>query len=215
MGIGRQVRRMFGSHERAVSDAFRSAFVDLAAFTREVGSRVREPGKVLEIGCGDGIMTEHLAGLYPRARLTGIDICQQPGRLFRGDETRVRFLRTSAAELSETERHSYDLVVIADVIHHVPLDDRLPLLKSAVMLVAPAGTVVFKEWLREGSAICLANYLFERIITGDRVSYLREHELRALATRVFGHDCIRAEFHIAPWNSNMALVIAPNLQDGS
>jgi 2-polyprenyl-3-methyl-5-hydroxy-6-metoxy-1,4-benzoquinol methylase len=203
---------MFGAHERAVSDAFRRAFVDLDAFTREVGAQVRGARKVLEIGCGEGIMTEHLATLYPRAKLTGIDICGQPGRLFCGDAARVRFLRTSAAELSETEQHSYDLVVIADVIHHVPLEDRMPLLKNAVALAAPGGTVVFKEWLREPTAICLASYLFERIITGDRVSYLREHELRTLATRVFGPESIRAEFHIAPWNSNMALVIVPDRQ---
>jgi 2-polyprenyl-6-hydroxyphenyl methylase/3-demethylubiquinone-9 3-methyltransferase len=203
---------MFGPHERAVSDAFRSIFVDLAALTREIGARAPSPGKVLEIGCGDGIMTEHLATLYPQARITGIDICPEPGRLFRGDAARVRFLRASAPELSAAERHSYELVVIADVIHHVPRDERIPLLNSAVDLVIPGGTVIFKEWLREPTAICLTNFLFERIITGDRVSYLREHEFRTLTTGVFGRGSIRGEFRIGPWSSNMALIVVPRRQ---
>jgi 2-polyprenyl-3-methyl-5-hydroxy-6-metoxy-1,4-benzoquinol methylase len=207
MGIGRRVRRMFGRHERAVSDAYRGVFIDLDEFTHGVKAQVPSPDRVLEIGCGEGMVIERLATLYPRAHLTGIDICPEPGRLFRGDAKRVRLLRTSAGELSETEPRSYELVVIADVIHHVPIDDRIPLLRSAVDLVAPGGIVVFKEWLREPSAICLASYLIERIITGDRVHYLREHELRSLATSVFGPESIRTQFHISPWNCNLALVI--------
>ncbi len=209
MGIGRRVRRMFGKRERAISDAWRGAWVDLNAFVREVATHVPSPGRVLEIGCGDGAVTERLATIYSRARLTGIDICPEPGRLFRGDSDRVRFMRASAAELRQTESQSYDLVVIADVIHHVPQNDRMLLLKNAVELVAPGGTVVFKEWLRERTAICLANYLVERIITGDRVHYLREHELRSLASAVFGPGSIRTQFRIAPWSCNLALVIVP------
>jgi 2-polyprenyl-3-methyl-5-hydroxy-6-metoxy-1,4-benzoquinol methylase len=209
MGIGRRVRRMFGKHERMVSDAWRSAFVNLDAFTREIKAQVQSPGNVLEIGCGDGAVIERLATLYPHANLTGIDICQEPGRLFRGDSQRVRFLRTSGKQLSETEPRSYELVVIADVIHHVPKDEWTSVLKSAVELLATGGTVVLKEWLREPSAICLANYLIERIITGDRVHYLRERELRTLATSVFGAESIRTQFHVSPWNCNLALVIVP------
>jgi 2-polyprenyl-3-methyl-5-hydroxy-6-metoxy-1,4-benzoquinol methylase len=210
MAIGRRVRRMFGKHERAVSDLWRSMWVNLDAFTREVTTQVQSPDRVLEIGCGDGAVTERLTVLYPHARLTGIDICEKPGRLFRGDLERVRFLRTSAGELSKREPHSYALVVIADVLHHVPESEQVPLLRSAVDLVTPGGTVVFKEWLREKSAICLANYLVERIITGDRVRYLSEHELRLLATEVFGPGSIRTQFRIAPWSCNLALVIAPS-----
>lgn len=209
MGIGRRVRRMFGKHERAISDAWRSAWVNLDAFTSQVKSRVGSSDRILEIGCGDGAVTERLAAAYPHASLTGIDICPQPGRLFKGDTQRVRFLRTSAAELCANEPRSYGLVVIADVIHHVPKSERMTVLGSSRGLVAPGGTIVFKEWLRKPNAICLANYLVERIITGDRVHYLRESELHALATEVFGPQSIRTQFSIAPWSCNLALMIEP------
>ncbi|HVW70381.1 MAG TPA: class I SAM-dependent methyltransferase [Steroidobacteraceae bacterium] len=210
MGIGRRVRRMFGKHERTVSDAWRSAFVDLEEFTSEVKARVKSADSILEIGCGDGAVMERLAAAFPHARLTGIDICASPGRLFRGDSHRVRFLQASAAELLAREPSSYGLVMIADVIHHVPPRDRIPLLQSALGLAARGGTIVFKEWLREPSVICLANFLIERIITGDRVHYLRESELHSLASEVFGPHSIRAQFRIAPWSCNLALVIAPS-----
>jgi 2-polyprenyl-3-methyl-5-hydroxy-6-metoxy-1,4-benzoquinol methylase len=198
---------MLGQYERAASDLFRSAFMDMDALASDVAAQVRSPDNVLEIGCGEGILTEHLAAIYPHAALTGIDICESPGRLYRGDAGRVRFLRASVADLASAEQGRYDLVVIADVIHHVPLEERLPLLTGALDFLAPSGTVIFKEWLRERSAICLASFLFERFITGDRVRYLRERELLALATSVFGAHSVRGQFHIAPWHCNVALVI--------
>lgn len=210
MGIGPHVRRLFGRYERPVSEAWRRVFVDLNAFAREIEQRVESPRRVLEIGCGDGAVIERLAARYPHARLTGIDVCREPGRLFRGDETRVRFISSSAAQLCETEAQSYDLVVIADVLHHVPERERTELLCSAARLVATEGVLVLKDWTREPSAIYLAGYCADRFITGDRVHYMNEHELRALAESVFGAGAISGEFRVPPWSCNLALVIACN-----
>lgn len=209
MGIGRVVRKAFGRHERLVSEMYRHAFVHLDAFVGSVRTEVAAATDILEIGCGDGLVTERLALAFPDAVLTGIDICPQPGRLYDGDRNRVRFLRTSAEDLGAVEGARFQLVIIADVLHHVPYPHWMSFLSSVSSLMADGATLVLKDWVREWTPAYYVGYLSDRLITGDRIRYPGEQELRALARGAFGADAIRSEFRIKPWHSNFALVISP------
>jgi SAM-dependent methyltransferase len=215
LGIGPVVRRAFGRHERRIAAAYRSLFVDLDAFVASIRSHVPAPAHVLEIGCGEGAVTERLAVTYPGSALTGIDVCAQPGRLYLGDRSRVRFLRISAADLGVAERAQYQLVIISDVLHHVPHPEWGHFLSSALALLAANGTLILKEWVRKPTPAYLLGYLSDRFITGDRIRYPRETELRSLAEGVFGRGTIRFEFRTGPWDSNLALVISPQADSGA
>lgn len=209
MGIGPLVRRAFGRHERRISEAYRRIFVDLDALVASIRAHAPAPLHVLEIGCGDGAVTERLALAFPDSTLTGIDVCAQPGRQYRGDRSHVRFLRASAADLGTAERARYQLVIISDVLHHVPHPEWGRFLASALALMAEGGTLILKEWVRKGTPAYLLGYLSDRFITGDRIRYPREAELRLLADSAFGRGAIRSEFRIRPWRCNLALVISP------
>lgn len=209
LGIGPLVRRAFGRHERSIAAAYRRVFVDLDAFVASVQACVAAPSHVLEIGCGEGAVAERLALAFPNSVLTGIDVCAHPGRLYRGERSRVRFLRTSAAELSVSECARYQLVIISDVLHHVPYQNWGRFLSSAFTLLAENGTLILKEWVRKPTPAYLLGYLSDRFITGDRIRYASETELRLLAESSFGRDAIRSEFRIRPWRCNLALVISP------
>lgn len=209
LGIGPLVRRAFGRHERRIAAAYRGMFVDLDAFVTSVRAHVPAPSQVLEIGCGDGAVTERLAAVFPGSLLTGIDVCAQPGRLYFGEPSRVRFLRTSAAELGATEDARYQLVIISDVLHHVPYPQWTQFLSSVLALLAGNGTVILKEWVRKPTPAYLLGYLSDRFVTGDRIRYADRAELRLLAESCFGRSAIRAEFRIRPWDCNLALVISP------
>jgi SAM-dependent methyltransferase len=209
LGFGPLVRRAFGRHERLIAAAYRRVFVDLDAFVASVHAHVPAPLDLLEIGCGEGAVTERLALAFPDAELTGIDVCAQPGRLYRGNRSRVRFLRTSAADLGATERTRYQLVIISDVLHHVPYPEWGNFLSAARALLIENGTLVLKEWVRKPTPAYLLGYLSDRLVTGDRIRYLGEAELRSLAESSFGRNAIRSEFRIRPWRCNLALVISP------
>lgn len=208
MGVGRFVRRAFGRYERRVSEIYRSMFVQLDDFVRSVRAQIPAPAEILEIGCGDGLVTERLALAFPGATVTGIDICAQPGRLCRGDPGRVRFLRTSAEALSAAESARFQLVIIADVLHHVPCENRADFLCSVAPLMAEGARLVLKEWVREWTPAYALGYCSDRFITGDRIKYPDEDELRLLAQSAFGKDAIRSEFRIRPWHCNLAFVIS-------
>ncbi|MGH8318089.1 MAG: class I SAM-dependent methyltransferase [Steroidobacteraceae bacterium] len=209
------MRRAFGRHERRISEAYRRVFVDLDALVTSIRAHVPAPLHVLEIGCGEGAVTERLALAFPGAVLTGIDVCAQPGRLYGGDRSHVRFLRTSAADLGATERARYQLVIISDVLHHVPYPQWGHFLASALALTAADGILVLKEWVRQRTPAYLLGYLSDRFVTGDRIRYPGETELRSLAESSFGRDAIRSEFRVRPWHCNLALVISPQASGGS
>lgn len=209
MGIGPLLRRAFGRQERRISEAYRRIFVDLDALVDSIHAHVPAPLHVLEIGCGEGAVTERLARAFPGAVLTGIDVRAHPGRLCLSDRSRVRFLRTSAADLCATEHTRYQLVIISDVLHHVPYPEWGHFLSSARALLAENGTLILKEWVRKLTPAYALGYLSDRFVTGDRILYAGEAELRMLAESSFGRDAIRSEFRIRPWRCNLALVISP------
>lgn len=208
MSIGALVRRAFGRHERRIVELYRRIFVDLDAFINAIRSNVANPAELLEIGCGDGLVTECLVGAFPAAAVTGVDICAKPGRLYRGDCSRARFLRSSPQELAVIERSRYQLVIVSDVLHHVPTPDWPLFLSSAGQLLADGGTLIIKDWIRESTPAFLLGYLSDRLITGDRARFLSESEMRSLVQRTFGSRAIRTEFRVAPWHCNLALVVS-------
>lgn len=209
MGIGPLARRALGPYERRIAEAYRRLFVDLNAFVASVRDQVKAPETILELGCGDGMVTERLALAFPSARVTGIDICTRPGRLYRGERSRVRFLRTTAEDLAATEDLRYQLVIIADVLHHVPFPEWSRFVSSVAALASDGGTIILKDWMREWTPAYLMGYLSDRFITGDRIRYPREDALRSLVQDIFGASSIRSEFRVSPWHCNLALVISP------
>jgi SAM-dependent methyltransferase len=76
------------------------------------------PGRVLEVGCGEGIVIEYLSGRVPRARLDGVEL--DGGALARARA------RCPTAALAQADAYalpfrsrSYDLVVCLEVLEHL------------------------------------------------------------------------------------------------
>jgi 2-polyprenyl-3-methyl-5-hydroxy-6-metoxy-1,4-benzoquinol methylase len=124
MRPGPLIRRLFGPYERGLTEAYRRIFVELDDFPHHLRLWVPEAKKILEVGCGEGAMTERLVRAYPDAVVTGIDMTPNLGRLFRGDRDRVLFLTKSVQDTARDEPASFDLVILCDVLHHVAFLER-------------------------------------------------------------------------------------------
>jgi 2-polyprenyl-3-methyl-5-hydroxy-6-metoxy-1,4-benzoquinol methylase len=147
MRPGPLIRGLFGPYERVITEAYRGLFVDLDDFAGRLQVWVPQPRRILEVGCGEGAMTERLSRAYPAATVTGIDITPKIGRLFRGDAARVEFFRKSVEDVARDEPASFDLVVLCDVVHHVPLVERQPLLSAVGRAISAEGSLVIKDWI--------------------------------------------------------------------
>jgi 2-polyprenyl-3-methyl-5-hydroxy-6-metoxy-1,4-benzoquinol methylase len=209
MPIGPFVRRLFGPYERQVTDAYRRMFVDLDDWTARIGSWMPHAERILEVGCGEGAMTERLAKRYPHAEITAIDITPRLGRLYSGDRRRVTFQQATIEEIATERPGAFDLIVLSDVIHHVPPSLRTSLLQGIRGALTPGGTFIFKEWIRTGTPIHWLCEASDRFLTGDTVSYLDAAEVRALLDGVFGSTAVRETRLVRPWKNNVAMLLKP------
>jgi 2-polyprenyl-3-methyl-5-hydroxy-6-metoxy-1,4-benzoquinol methylase len=207
--LGPLVRRSFGRYERPITEAYRRLFVDLDDFAGRMAGWVVEPRRILEIGCGEGAMTERLARTFINATITAIDITPNVGRLFSGDAARVSFRCETAEGLAERESSSFALIVLCDVLHHVPPHARRSLLFAARRLLTPGGALVFKDWSLSAAPIHWVCGMLDRYIAGDDVQYVTIAEAKALLTDIFGPDAVRAESRVRPWANNFALLVRP------
>jgi amino acid adenylation domain-containing protein len=108
--------------------------------------KILRPKKVLEIGCGVGLLLQHLA---PQCeRYVGTDFSAsalgqlRPWIMRRADLKHVQLLHRSATELQDMEPGSFDTVVLNSVVQYFPdIDYLLVVLRAALSLLGPGGTI--------------------------------------------------------------------------
>jgi 2-polyprenyl-6-hydroxyphenyl methylase/3-demethylubiquinone-9 3-methyltransferase len=197
------VRARLGRLEIPAADAYRSAFINLADCAEVVASAF--PAKrVLEVGCGDGSFAQRLLERLPAAEYVGIDVSDQPGRLFRGDSARASFRTVDSTTFRGEEPEPFDLVVVVDVLHHVPPELREAVLTDIRSLTAPGGHYAIKEWEPIPGPTHLACWAADRFITGDRVSHVPSEAMRARLASMFADELV-LEARIPPHRHNYLL----------
>jgi 2-polyprenyl-6-hydroxyphenyl methylase/3-demethylubiquinone-9 3-methyltransferase len=205
MPVGTTIRGYLGPFERRAAEAYRSWFVDLDELAIDIAS-LGPFASILEIGAGDGVLAEALLEHSPEAELLGIDIAAEPGRLV--DHPRATFRQVSTGELLANEASRYDLVVLSDVIHHVPAEARVQLLADAGRLTQDDGTLVVKDWERNAGAVHHVADFADRRISGDRgVSFLSREELFGLVEQALPAWSVQSEFRVPPRRNNLVLIL--------
>ncbi len=119
--------------------------VDLVV-SRERGRRV---SALLDLGCGIGNATARFAAAWPAAQFEGVDVSADSVavaqiRAQRGEITRAQFRHYDGQLLPYTDA-SFDLVFIAVVLHHVPLELRASLMAEVRRVLRPGGRVYVFE----------------------------------------------------------------------
>lgn len=209
MRLGPIVRKMFGRYERRISEAYRSIYLDIDGLVELTCRWKPDAKRILEVGCGEGAVTQRLRVAYPHAQITAIDITPRIGRLYQGSLEGLRFVQCAVQEVAATEAGQYDLVVLSDVLHHVPVQFRQELLDAIRIALAPNGTFVFKDWQRSHTPIHWLCYASDRWLTGDRISYMTRNEMRERLIHSFGAAALVSEERIGPWWNNIATQVRP------
>lgn len=207
MGLGTAVRTRLGRWEVPAAELYRSAFINLDDLVSSLASFV--PAKrILEIGCGDGSMADRLCAAFPDAEYVGIDISENPGRLFRGDRSQATFRTLYSSDLVAEQGAQFDLVAIVDVVHHVTDDLRGSVLRDAAVLTAPGGSIALKEWERGRGFPHLMAYAADRYVSGDAtVRFMDPAEIRALVADNLPGFSLVCETRIPPHRNNVLLAL--------
>jgi 2-polyprenyl-6-hydroxyphenyl methylase/3-demethylubiquinone-9 3-methyltransferase len=208
MSLGSAVRALFGRHERRVADFYRALFVDLDDFVGKIRHWAPEARRILEVGCGEGAVTERLAAAFPDATILAIDITPRAGRLYRGRSEGVEFSTATAQVIARENPGQFDLVIMSDVVHHIPPDLRGEVIEAVGRAMAPDARFILKDWDKTPSLIHWISHASDRWLTGDRIVHVKPAQAKRLVEDSIPALRMVAEGSVQPWRNNYALVFA-------
>jgi 2-polyprenyl-6-hydroxyphenyl methylase/3-demethylubiquinone-9 3-methyltransferase len=146
-----------------------------------------EGKKVLDMGCGGGILSESMA--TRGARVTGIDMGEKPLAVaklhLKESGLEVDYRQTTAEALAIEEPESFDIITCMEMVEHVP--NPASVINACSRLVRPGGELFFstinrtpKAWL---FAIIGAEYLLNILPKGTHSyeKFIRPSELERWA----------------------------------
>ena len=143
--------------------------------------------RVLDAGCGGGILTEAMAG--KGARVTGIDLAEKSltvARLHQLESgARVDYECISAEDLAAREPATHDVVTCMEMLEHVP--DPASIVRACAALVKPGGHVFFSTLNRNPKsylfAVLGAEYMLGLLPRGthDYIKFIKPSELARFA----------------------------------
>jgi len=93
---------------------------------------IPEGASVLDIGCGTGELCFALRQQKP-CQITGIDLSLRMLNFARAQNRfdDIRFLHQDATELTDLQNEHFDYVIVAQIIHELPKEAQLKMLKQA------------------------------------------------------------------------------------
>ena len=131
------------SHDRRIAQLASHLVERLAALPLRPGA---DGLQVLDVGCGDMTLSDAIERGLPQARIRCTDIHPCSAELVQRDPRWQRYTAFDGIELPFAE-DQFDVVILSDVLHHVPEDRRLPLLRSVRRV---ARRVIIKDHFEEG-----------------------------------------------------------------
>ena len=143
--------------------------------------------KVLDVGCGGGILAEAMAARG--ANVTSIDASEAAlvtARLHLAEsDLRIDYVHGTGEQMAEERPGAFDLVTCMELLEHVP--EPASLVGACARLVRPGGEVIFSTINRNPKAYLLAvigaEYLLGLLPRGthDYARFIRPSELDAWA----------------------------------
>lgn len=141
--------------------------------------------KVIDIGCGGGILTEALAKLG--AEVTGIDkscaLITTAKKHALQNHLSIDYFLADAESFANQQREAYDVVCCMELLEHVPCPASL--IHACSQLAKPGASIFFSTINRNPRAYCLAIWGAEYLLnllprgTHDYKKFIRPSELAA------------------------------------
>ncbi|WP_305417444.1 bifunctional 2-polyprenyl-6-hydroxyphenol methylase/3-demethylubiquinol 3-O-methyltransferase UbiG [Photobacterium leiognathi] len=167
--------------------------------------------KVLDVGCGGGILAESMA--IEGAEVTGLDMGKEPltaARLHALETgTKLDYIQSTAEEHAEEHQAYYDVITCMEMLEHVP--DPASIIAACAKMVKPGGHVFFSTLNRNIKSYLFAIVGAEHVMrlvpkgTHDHNKFIRPSELMAMIDKTALEDRHIIGLHYNPLTNTYSL----------
>ncbi len=195
------------SYSKNTSISFPGALLKTSLIPLELLDRyMPEQAKILDLGCGEGMFSNSLARLFPKADIHGIDL----------DAERIQQARTCKSDNAtfqeeDAEQFAFeeaDAVIFNDMLHHNSYQKQEALISHAANLLKNDGILILKEVDSQDRADRFLTTFFDtRLYPDDQLNFrdiegwrtlLETHNFEVLTIEVVKH----------PWIASRTVFIA-------
>jgi tRNA (cmo5U34)-methyltransferase len=139
------------------------------------------PRRILELGCGTGILTEMILDRFPGAEVTGIDLSPEMLRIASGKPA-LRDVKFIEGDLRDAwPAGPYDAVVTSLCIHHVSPGERAEVVRRARDALSPGGRFVCGDVFR-GETNWEEQILTANWLRGMKTAGIPDDAMRGMTT---------------------------------
>ncbi|WP_419208598.1 bifunctional 2-polyprenyl-6-hydroxyphenol methylase/3-demethylubiquinol 3-O-methyltransferase UbiG [Photobacterium leiognathi subsp. mandapamensis] len=167
--------------------------------------------KVLDVGCGGGILAESMA--IEGAEVTGLDMGKEPLTVARlhalETGTKLDYIQSTAEEHAEEHQAYYDVITCMEMLEHVP--DPASIIAACAKMVKPGGHVFFSTLNRNIKSYLFAIVGAEHVMrlvpkgTHDHNKFIRPSELMAMIDKTALEDRHIIGLHYNPLANTYSL----------
>lgn len=156
-----------------------------------------DDARVLDIGCGTGVLLEQLALAFPRARLTGVEPVPEMREQARARLPAAVDLCGARAQRLPFAGSVFDAVVCTSVLHHLPAEGVAGSILEMSRVLRPGGQVVITDW--SGDALACRLYAAWLRVRHPAPLHLYRADGLAALLRQAGFTGVRLERYRASW----------------
>ena len=137
--------------------------------------------RLLDVGCGTGVLLQKLNLCYPNAHLDGVDLSQQMLDIAAQRLPDAVTLKQGDAENLPYEDAQFDIIVCASSFHHYPNPTQA--LKEFRRILVPNGLLILCDMALPGLIRWAANHIVFRLKHSGDVHTYSQREITELAEK--------------------------------
>ncbi len=160
--------------------------------------------RLLDIGCGTGVLLAAIEERYPEAILSGIDLTHEMLEIADKRLSKKVYLEQSPAEKLPFEDERFDLIVSCNMFHYI----RGPMkaIKEMERVLKPGGRVLIIDWCND-YLICQLFDIFLRFFNKSHFKTYKKNECHKLLSSSMFED-IKIDCYKINWFWGMMIATA-------
>lgn len=144
-----------------------------------IESYLPKNGKIIDIGCGEGIMSTLLAVSSKRRTVLGLDVNADKIKFAKSVSKNIPNLEFIIENVLKKNNLKADGFILSDFLHHIPKNHQKPLLKKIASMLNEKGTIIIKEIDSGEKLRSMISRFFDFIFyPGDDINFINSQNLK-------------------------------------